>query len=73
MYSRVANRTLDEALDNAEIDQSRIIEPSMGINSEVLYQYIPATKLKGLDDWVPESLHYSYYNSSKYNLLTLNP
>ncbi|XP_013140783.1 PREDICTED: 5-methylcytosine rRNA methyltransferase NSUN4 [Papilio polytes] len=59
----VANRTLDEALDNAEIDQSRIIEPSMGINSEVLYQYIPATKLKGLDDWVPESLHYSYYNS----------
>ncbi|XP_013179745.1 PREDICTED: 5-methylcytosine rRNA methyltransferase NSUN4 [Papilio xuthus] len=57
------NRTLDQAIDDAEIDQSRIIEPSMGINSEVLYQYIPATKLKGLEEWVPESLHYSYYNS----------
>ncbi|CAK1586759.1 unnamed protein product [Parnassius mnemosyne] len=59
----IKNKTLDEALEEAEIDQSRLIDPSMGINSEVLYQYIPATKLKGLDEWVPESLHYSYYTS----------
>lgn len=49
-------------------DESRIIDPSMGISAEALYQYLPATKLKGMDEWIPESLHYSYY-SSKYEIL----
>ncbi|XP_068617854.1 5-methylcytosine rRNA methyltransferase NSUN4 [Battus philenor] len=57
------NNTLDQALEEAEIDQTRLIDPSMGINSETLYQYVPATKLKGLEEWVPESLHYSFYNN----------
>ncbi|CAG4951528.1 unnamed protein product [Colias eurytheme] len=54
---------LDKAIENAEIDYSRYIEPSMGMTSDALYQYIPATKLKGMDDYVPESLHYSFYSS----------
>ncbi|XP_045451345.1 5-methylcytosine rRNA methyltransferase NSUN4 [Melitaea cinxia] len=54
--------TLDQALEQAQIDDSRIIHPSMGLSSEALYQYVPATKIKGLDDWVPESFHYSFYS-----------
>ncbi|XP_047535675.1 5-methylcytosine rRNA methyltransferase nsun-4 [Vanessa atalanta] len=53
--------TLNKALEEAQIDHSRIIQPSMGLSSEALYQYVPATKIKGLDDWVPESMHYSLY------------
>ncbi|GBP29490.1 hypothetical protein EVAR_93287_1 [Eumeta japonica] len=44
-----------------EIDQSRIIDPSLGLTTESLWQYVPATKLKGMEDWVPESMHFSYY------------
>ncbi|XP_031764852.2 5-methylcytosine rRNA methyltransferase nsun-4 [Galleria mellonella] len=58
---------------NHDIDQSRIIDPSMGISSEALYQYIPATKLKGMDDWVPESLHYSFYSKSNDFPLVIDP
>ncbi|CAK1555915.1 unnamed protein product [Leptosia nina] len=57
------SKNLDEAIDNAEIDYTRIISAEMGVSSEALYQYIPATKLKGMDDYVPESLHYSFYSS----------
>lgn len=40
----------------------------MGLSSEALYQYVPATKIKGLDDWVPESFHYSFYSKSMFFL-----
>ncbi|XP_032519114.2 5-methylcytosine rRNA methyltransferase NSUN4 [Danaus plexippus] len=55
---------LNEAIDQAEIDESRLILPTMGLSSDALYQYVPATKIKGLDEWVPESLHYSFYNNN---------
>lgn len=61
------NKTLDQSMAEAEIDTSRIIDPSLGITNEALYQYLPATKLKGMDDWVPESQHYSYYSSMYYS------
>ncbi|KAJ2945476.1 hypothetical protein O0L34_g288 [Tuta absoluta] len=67
------NKTLDESLAEAEIDESRIINPAMGITAEALYQYIPATKLKGMDDWVPESLHYSYVTKDKDFPLVIEP
>ncbi|XP_049876089.1 5-methylcytosine rRNA methyltransferase NSUN4 [Pectinophora gossypiella] len=60
---RHINKTLDQSLAEAEIDESRIIDPGMGLMSEALYQYVPATKLKGMDEWVPESLHYSFYST----------
>ncbi|KAM3965789.1 5-methylcytosine rRNA methyltransferase l(2)10685 [Aphomia sociella] len=56
------NSTLEQSLNNTDIDISRIIDPSMGMSSESLYQYIPASKLKGMDEWLPESLHYSFYS-----------
>ncbi|XP_022118311.2 5-methylcytosine rRNA methyltransferase NSUN4 [Pieris rapae] len=57
------SKNLDEAIDQADIDYSRIIDPAMGISSESLYQYVPATKLKGMEEFVPESLHYSFYST----------
>ncbi|RVE45476.1 hypothetical protein evm_009911 [Chilo suppressalis] len=53
-------------LNSSPIDESRIIDPSLGLSAtEALFQYIPATKLKGMDDWLPESVHYSYLSSNK--------
>ncbi|CAB3230122.1 unnamed protein product [Arctia plantaginis] len=66
-------KTLDQSMAEAEIDTSRIIDPSLGNTNEALYQYIPATKLKGIDDWVPESLHYSYYSKDKDFPLSIEP
>ncbi|XP_053610282.1 5-methylcytosine rRNA methyltransferase NSUN4 [Plodia interpunctella] len=68
-----ANATLDKSIEEATIDTSRIIDPSLGLTSESLYQYIPATKLKGMDDWLPESLHYSFYTKGKDFPLVIEP
>ena len=70
--SNPAAQTLDQAIENAQIDESRIIQPSMGLSSEALYQYVPATKLKGLEEWVPESLHYTFHANSNYIHTILN-
>ncbi|XP_063537416.1 5-methylcytosine rRNA methyltransferase nsun-4 isoform X2 [Cydia strobilella] len=67
------NLTLEESLASAQMDMSRIIDPSMGVTSEALYQYVPATQLKGMDEWVPESLHYSYYAKDKDFPLAIEP
>lgn len=40
---------------------NRIVDSSYGTAS--LYEYIPATKLKGMEDWVFESDHYKYYKA----------
>ncbi|XP_048480092.1 5-methylcytosine rRNA methyltransferase nsun-4 [Plutella xylostella] len=71
--TEVRAQTLEQSLAQAEIDTSRIIDPSMGVTAESLYQYIPATQLKGMDEWIPESLYYSYYNKSKDFPLTIEP
>ncbi|XP_026735790.1 5-methylcytosine rRNA methyltransferase NSUN4 [Trichoplusia ni] len=67
------NRTLEESIAEAKIDESRIIDPSLGITSESLYQFLPATKLKGMDDWVPESQHYSYFSKDNDFPLVIEP
>ncbi|XP_058804927.1 5-methylcytosine rRNA methyltransferase NSUN4 [Phymastichus coffea] len=43
-------------------DSSRIIMPSSGITAEQLYEYIPATEIKGMDDFILESEHYGHYS-----------
>lgn len=40
---------------------NRIVDSSYGTAG--LYEYIPATKLKGMEDWVFESDHYKYYKA----------
>ncbi|KAG6447672.1 5-methylcytosine rRNA methyltransferase NSUN4 [Manduca sexta] len=69
----VGSKTLDQSLAEAEIDTSRIIDPSLGLASEALYQFLPATKLKGMDEWIPESTHYSYYSTNTDFPLAIEP
>lgn len=55
-------KSLDRAMqEDSHIDQSRIIDPSFA--SATLYEYIPATKIKGKEEFVPESEHYGYYSN----------
>lgn len=48
--------------EDSAIDYSRIIDPQFA--ESALYEYIPATKIKGLEDFVPESEHYRYYSNA---------
>lgn len=58
-YKKSLNRTLR---DDAEIDFQRLIDPNEGTAG--LHEFIPASKLKGMEDYVSESDHYKYYNTS---------
>ncbi|XP_001607372.1 5-methylcytosine rRNA methyltransferase NSUN4 [Nasonia vitripennis] len=42
-------------------DRNRIISSSAGVSASQLFEYVPATKIKGKDDFVLESEHYGYY------------
>lgn len=53
-----------ESSDRGEYDPetaNRIVDSAYGTAG--LYEYIPATKLKGMEDWVFESDHYKYYKA----------
>ncbi|XP_076675344.1 5-methylcytosine rRNA methyltransferase l(2)10685 [Andrena cerasifolii] len=52
-------RSIEGDLNEIDIDSDRIIESS--INIAALHEYVPATKIKGLNDWVLESDHYDFY------------
>lgn len=56
-------RPLEQVIrEDSAIDYSRIIDPNFV--QSALYEYVPATRIKGLEDFVPESEHYRYYSSS---------
>lgn len=55
--------SLEESLkDMSDIDLNRMISPEVGILG--LQEFVPATKIKGMEDFVPESDHYKYYNTT---------
>ncbi|KAG4074464.1 hypothetical protein HA402_015753 [Bradysia odoriphaga] len=58
-FKKSLTQTIEEDLD---IDYRRTIDTSAG--SDVLQEFIPATKLKGMEDWIPESDHYKYYDTA---------
>lgn len=58
-YKKSLAQTLEEDLD---IDHRRTVDSSIG--SAALHEFIPATKLKGMEDWIPESDYYKYYSST---------
>ncbi|XP_055541942.1 5-methylcytosine rRNA methyltransferase NSUN4 [Wyeomyia smithii] len=58
-YKKSLSQTLQ---DNTEMDFQRLIDPNLG--TAALHEFIPATKLKGMEDFVPESDHYKYYSNS---------
>lgn len=59
-YKKSLTQTLEE---DSDIDYRRTIDSSV-VGAAGLHEFIPATKLKGMEDWVPESDHYKYYNST---------
>ncbi|XP_032667655.1 5-methylcytosine rRNA methyltransferase NSUN4 [Odontomachus brunneus] len=56
----VEMKSIEAHLNDVNLDMNRIVYPNAGLSG--LYEYVPATQLKGLEDWVLESEHYSYYN-----------
>lgn len=58
-FKKSLTQTMAEDLD---IDYRRTIDTSAG--ADALHEFIPATKLKGMEDWVVESDHYKYYSST---------
>ncbi|XP_055853674.1 5-methylcytosine rRNA methyltransferase NSUN4 [Episyrphus balteatus] len=58
-----SNKSLEGAIEKTtELDTRRIIDTESG--SSGLYDYIPATNLKGMEDWIPESNYYKYYQTT---------
>lgn len=60
--SEVGRYSLEKSLSEAEIDTTRLVDPANAFSTEILHQYIPATAIKGREDWIPESDHYRYYS-----------
>ncbi|XP_058817928.1 5-methylcytosine rRNA methyltransferase NSUN4 [Topomyia yanbarensis] len=58
-YKKSLNQTLQ---DNTEMDFQRLIDPNLGTSA--LHEFVPATKLKGMEDFVLESEHYKYYSNN---------
>lgn len=58
-FKKSLAQTMEEDKD---IDYRRTIDASVG--ADALHEFIPATKLKGMEDWIPESDHYKYYSST---------
>lgn len=56
--------SLIEGLKDAYIDHSRIIHPNKNISYSTLYEFVPATKIKGMDSWVSETEQYEFYKKS---------
>lgn len=57
------NASLESAIEtNTELDTRRIIDTEGGLGG--LHDYVPATKIKGMEDWLPESNYYKYYQTT---------
>jgi 5-methylcytosine rRNA methyltransferase NSUN4 len=48
--------------EDSQIDYNRLIDPE--VSSLGLQEFVPATKIKGREDFIPESQHYSYYTTT---------
>ncbi|XP_033339014.2 5-methylcytosine rRNA methyltransferase l(2)10685 isoform X1 [Megalopta genalis] len=55
-------QSIEQDLNEIEIDTNRVVESSF--DQSVFHEYIPATKLKGLDDYVLQSEYYTFYNKA---------
>lgn len=55
-------KSLNKSLtEDVEMDYNRMVSAEIGAMG--LQEFIPATKLKGMDDFMPESDHYKYYST----------
>lgn len=55
--------SLESSLENAEYDTQRLVDSKNALSAEILYQFVPATKIKGKEDFIPESSHYKLYDN----------
>lgn len=58
-YKKSLQKSLAE---DSEFDFNRMISAEVGVLG--LQEFIPATRLKGMEDFIPESEHYQYYNTA---------
>ena len=58
-YKKPLEKVIEE---DSEIDHGRMVDPSYGTAG--LHEFIPATKIKGMEDYVFESDHYRYYSNT---------
>lgn len=56
--------SLEEGLKDAHIDHRRIINIKDGLSTSTLYEFIPASKIKGIDKMMSESTQLEYYKQS---------
>ncbi|KAL7741211.1 hypothetical protein ACLKA6_015103 [Drosophila palustris] len=64
--------SLTKALEaDVQLDESRLVDPQFGTGG--LYEYMPANSIKGMEDWVAESEHYKYYQTSTDFPLSIEP
>jgi len=65
-------QSLTKALEeDVKLDEHRLVDPQFGTGG--LYEYMPAHSIKGMEDWVAESEHYKYYQTSADFPLTIEP
>ncbi|XP_076653557.1 5-methylcytosine rRNA methyltransferase l(2)10685 [Halictus rubicundus] len=53
-------QSIEADLNEIEIDANRVIESPT--DQSMLYEYVPSTRLKGLDGYILESDYYKFYN-----------
>lgn len=58
-YKKPLEKVIEE---DSDIEYGRIVDPNFGVAG--LYEFIPATKIKGMEDYVFESDHYRYYSNT---------
>jgi 5-methylcytosine rRNA methyltransferase NSUN4 len=58
-YKKPLEKVIEE---DSDIDFGRLVDPNYG--SSGLNEFIPATKIKGMEDFVFESDHYRYYSNT---------
>jgi 5-methylcytosine rRNA methyltransferase NSUN4 len=58
-YKKPLEKVIEE---DSDIDYGRLVDPSYGTSG--LHEFIPATKIKGMEDFVFESDHYRYYSNT---------
>lgn len=59
-YKKSLQQTIEE---DSDFEYHRIIDTT-AMGTAGLHEFIPATKLKGMEDWVLESDHYKYYSTT---------
>nr|CAH7740050.1 unnamed protein product [Callosobruchus chinensis] len=54
--------SLASSLEKAKYDSRRLIDLKDPLSTEALHEFLPASEIKGREDFVPESTHYKLYD-----------